>query len=508
MSIASETIWRRLAQSLKSMLETESPKAAAAPKVGSASVMRPPPRKSIEQAADALQEMLERDPSLKAKLHIISLCEYRDTVAEKWDRLADKVAIIVEQVIRRNIGSGNPFCRDGEDSWVLAFPHVPPEEARRRTLVIVEHLGRYLFGEQVAGRVRPVALATEVSVSDAVSGDGMLRSARIRDAVEETRAFVPCPSAVAPRCDPAPVPSADESMSGWQSLAPTEKAKDRSSDWEVMETKAPKPPAFIDADPNAIGALPPGAHLSLMWRPTWVAAGEAISAYGARIARMDRDGAEPIEGCRAYPEGDVKTALTLDRYVVSTAVRDIIAASRSGDAAMEQSSVIIPLSWYSLSSDQRGGVIIPLSNLTQATRNNRLVLEIFHVPDGTSTPELESVVSFAKSLCREVLVRTRMSARRSSLAADIGVSMVGLDLSELRPDERMDDDELLAALERVHEATTRDGIGCYLWGARHRRVVGGVVQNGFEMVNGPGLMKDIGRPAIVLPAPRARFIAA
>jgi len=86
--------------------------------------------------------------------------------------------------------------------------------------------------------------------------------------------------------------------------------------------------------------------------------------------------------------------------------------------------------------------------------------------------------------------------------------MAGLDLSELRPDERMDDERLLENLGRIQEATARDGIGCYLWSARHRRVVGGVVQSGFEMVNGPGLMKDIGHPAMVMPAPCARFNAA
>ena len=50
------------------------------------------------------------------------------------------------------------------------------------------------------------------------------------------------------------------------------------------------------------------------------------------------------------------------------------------------------------------------------------------------------------------------------------------------------------------------GARCYLWGARRRRVVGGVVRNGFEMVNGPGLMRDVGAPAGVVSAPRRRFL--
>ena len=36
-------------------------------------------------------------------------------------------------------------------------------------------------------------------------------------------------------------------------------------------------------------------------------------------------------------------------------------------------------------------------------------------------------------------------------------------------------------------------------------IVGEVVLNGFGMVNGPGLMKDVGRPTAIVPAPRRRF---
>ncbi len=492
MAGSSSSIWLRLAQSLRTIWdEDDAAHPAKTTKAGSRSD-KPKRAFSVESAADRLQQMLQRDPRLKAKLHIVSLVEFRDWVGDKWPRLAGKVALIVEQVIRRHVGQGNPFCQDGEDRWVIAFPELSPEEARERTLAVVEDLGRRLFGEQSGEGQRSMAVATEVSVADAVSAEGVLDVIHVDAAIRESRAFVSS-GVVA------------DSVNQWKPMERTEQSRREEPAWEVMEGQSAKAPAF---DPDMAVPLPPAARLSLVWRPTWVASGEAISAYGARVIRIDHEGAEALEGCRAYPPGDVAAALRLDRFVTSSAVRDIVAAMRSGDADRNQASVIIPLSWASLSSDQRGSVVIPFSELPQETRNTRLVVEVFGIPDGTTTPELESVVSFVRSLCREVLVRTRMSAKRSSLAAEIGVSMVGLDLSELRPDERMDDERLLETLSRVQEATAKDGIGCYLWSARHRRVVGGVVQSGFEMVNGPGLMKDIGRPAIVMPAPRARFIAA
>lgn len=495
MGASSTSIWLRLAQSLRSIWDEEEISRTSGPP-GKASGQPVSPRRafSVESAASRLEQMLQRDPSLRAKLHVISLVEFRDWVGDKWPRLSTKVGIIVEQVIRRHAGTGNPFCQDGEDRWVIAFPDMPPDEARRRSLAIVEDLGRHLFGDQSGEGQRPMAVAVEVAVEDAVSEDGELNSGRVVAAIDENRAFVPSPTV-------------SESINQWKPVERSAQAQREEPLWEVID--GPKSSKGVAFDPHQVPPLPGECRLSLVWRPTWVASGEAISAYGARVIRQDREGDEPMEGCRAYSADDMKGALRLDRFVASMAVRDILAAAR-GDAVGggDQASVIVPLSWASLASDQRGSVVVPFSDLTQQIRNTRLVVEIFGIPDGTTTPELESVVSYVHSLCREVLVRTRISAHRSSLAAEIGVSMVGLDLSELRPDERMDDEHLLETLGRVQEATARDGIGCYLWSARHRKVVGGVVQSGFGMVNGPGLMKDIGRPAIVLPAPRSRFLAA
>jgi hypothetical protein len=505
MSASKGSVWVRLAQSLRTLWDEDKPAPVAST---AGKVPRPTARSTVESAADWLEQMLARDPSIKAKLHVVSLSEYRESVGEKWSRLADKVSIIVDQVVRRNIGKGNTFCRDGEDCWILAFPELDIDDARRRTIAVVEELGRFLYGHQPAGgQERPVALAAEIIAADAVGEDGEFIQARLRSAVDEVRANLsvtglPYLPSVAVKTGPA----ANDPLKGWGALDRGPDLRKEDMQWETIEsTGVKKPAAYLD--PSIVGPIPPGAALALVWRPTWVAVGEAISAYSARVVRRDHEKGEPVEGCWAYPEGDVATAITLDRFVVNSAVRDIRNAARNAQEGMPQPSVILPLSWQSLSSEQRQGVVVALSDLTQETRNTRLVIEIFHIPDGTSTPELESVVSFVSGLCREVLIRTRLSSHRTSVAAEIGVSMIGLDLSELRPDEKMDDEQLLAVLARIQEETARDGIGCYLWSARRKRVVGGVVQGGFEMVNGPGLMKDIPRPAIVLPAPRARFAA-
>ena len=118
---------------------------------------------------------------------------------------------------------------------------------------------------------------------------------------------------------------------------------------------------------------------------------------------------------------------------------------------------------------------------------------------------MTEVVAAARPLCKAVAVRTRLSESRAKLAADCGAALIGVDLSQLSPGERTDDSALLGQLRRFREQAAGFGLGAYVWGARRRAVVVGAVQGGFALVNGPALMKDIAKPAKVLPAPKSRF---
>ena len=93
----------------------------------------------------------------------------------------------------------------------------------------------------------------------------------------------------------------------------------------------------------------------------------------------------------------------------------------------------------------------------------------------------------------------------AGLAVDCGASMIGIDLAELALSERTDDSHLIAALEGFQRSAEQARIGAYVWGVRRRNVVAQAVRVGFAMVNGAALMKDLARPAKVLPAPKARF---
>ncbi len=436
----------------------------------------------------ALQTVLdEQDGKFDTKLQVISLVEFREAVGDKWSRLAAKVLLIAEGVINLHIGAGNVFARQGEDCFVLLFRAVPHAEGRRRAVLIAQELGTRLVGDQFTGSEQPLALAAELSLAEALKPHGRLNLATLDRAVGEMRAIIA----------PPPSPTPPKAASAWTAVEPPARTRGRTDpDWRTMASAIAAGTARATTPP-----LPGDAALSLLWRPTWIANGEMIGAYRAQIQRIDQPGRPAYEGGHAYPPDDAASAMRLDRFCTGAVVREM----RASQAAGIGSVAIVPLHWASASSPQRLSVLAPLADLPEEVRAVRLIIDLFGVPDSVRDPELEAAISNLRPLCREVMLRVRLAQPRAINAAECGVGVIGIDLSDLPPAEHTDDDRLLDLLARLHQNADSAWLGVYAWGIRRRAVVTGVVQGGYAMINGPGLMKDLPRLAKVLPAPRSRF---
>lgn len=478
-------------QALRRIVRGREAKPARDGRAASGNAAQRPDRVGSRQLAfeQAVRKLSALSDGGAGRLRVVSLAEFKDAVGDKWPRLADKVAIVADNLIRRHIGPGNLYQRQDEDTFLLAFVTVSPDEARRRATAIAQDLSRFLLGERCIKGERPLAVAAHIHPRRALDKDGQVDYAALRSALAESRSFLDhlgdCPD--------------EDGLEGWQELKPEAPRRPVVTEWEPIVVPRQKPP---EEPWQGVGPLPATGKLSLLWRPTWVAEGEAISAYSARVVRVDGEDAPPLEGPLAYPGEDPATALRIDRFVVSAAVRDLRDVQGAG------ASVIIPVNWSSMARDRRGPVVAVLADLTEEMRHSRVMMEVFRIPDDAAEAEIEEVSGFLRKLCGDVLLRMRLSSPLVGQAGRLGATKVGLDLSELRPDERMNDDKLLETLERLQGSADYHGIGSYVWSARRRRVVGEVVQSGFEMVNGPGLMRDVGRPAVVVPAPRQRFALA
>ena len=444
-------------------------------------------------AIDAMAK--DQSGKFQVKLQIISLVEFREAVGDKWGRLADKVMMIAEGVIKQYLGEGNSSNRQGQDFFVLVFRACSQAEGRRRALLIAQELGTRLLGDQFVGMSVPLALAAEVTLADALNPDNSLNLEVIQAAIGEMRSLVAeeappqsSPPLVAP---PEPAARAVEEP-GWRKL---EVARPKRGSDDPAWTTMARPTVVQPAE--ATPPLPASAILSLLWRPTWVAEGEAISAYKAQIQRVDSAGAAPLEGALAYPAGGGASAPTLDRHAAAGAVREMKAA--------DGAALIVPLHWASLATRHRGQVVGCFADIPEATRARRVVIDLFGIPADVSPRDLTDTMRALRSISRQVVLRVRLGAPMAGLAVDCGASMIGIDLAELALSERTDDSHLIAALEGFQRSAEQARIGAYVWGVRRRNVVAQAVRVGFAMVNGAALMKDLARPAKVLPAPKARF---
>jgi len=450
----------------------------------------------------ALEGLLaEDDGQYQTKLHLISLVEFHEAVGDKWSRIAEKVMLIAEGVINLHLGAGNVFGRKGSDLFVLVFRSTPAAEARRRAVRIAQELGTRLVGSQFAGHDRPLALAAEISLGDALTGDGELNLEALAAAVTETRAVIaeqaPARGPIAPADDAAPRRAVDPKWAAMERAA----RENRDPNWQPVSVE--RAPADMAPGLDATPPLPGDAALSLVWRPTWMEEGEVIGAYRAQVLRVDQPGEPAYEGSRAYPTADGESIPKLDRFVAGAAVRGIKAAMTDGGSAR----MVVPLHWGSLGTTARMSVLGPFADIPEAIRTQNLIIDLFGLPANLAPVSLSEAVTAIRPLCREIMIRVPLTDPALNRAALAGVSMVTIDLAELPNADKTDDEHLLAALERLRREARAAGLAVCVWGVRRRRVVVGTVLGGFAMMNGPGLMKDLPRPAKVLPAPRSRFAA-
>jgi hypothetical protein len=436
----------------------------------------------------------------QARLHLISLVEFREAVGDKWAKVSEKVMLIAEGVINLHLGAGNVFGRKGTDLFVLVFRNTPAAEARRRAVRIAQDLGTRLVGSQFTGSDRPLALAAEISLGDALDADGELNLDALNAAVAETRAVIPEPAhpPIATAPDDGARRAADPR---WTAMEGNGRVQ-VDPDWRINQVERGRAGA---ADPGieVTPPMPGDAALSLVWRPTWMAEGEVIGAYRAQLLRVDQPGQPAYEGARAYPTQGGESVPVLDRFVAGATVRGVRAMAADGSNAR----VVVPLHWGSLGTTARLSVLAPLADIPEAARNRSLIIDLFGLPADLPSSALAEAIASIRPLCRDVMARVPLHGAPLARAAKAGAAMVSVDLAELPDADKTDDDHLLATLFRLRRDAEAAGLAACVWGVRRRKVVVGAVLGGFAMMNGPGLMKDLPRPAKVLPAPRSRFTA-
>lgn len=418
------------------------------------------------------------------KVHVVSLAGFRDAIGtDKWRKMADKVMMIAESAIHRNLGKGGVFGRRGEDMYVLVF-RLPPREALGRSQLIAKEVGERLLGSSrfsAEGLVHCV----EMSLDQALGADGQLNLSALSDAIGEVRA-----------AEEASADGAARREELRRSLQP--------SDWQPPEPErrifaGPKPiEALSDAVVDKVETSHGRYEIELL--PSWEAQGEALSAHLVQIVRQDNPEAPVLIGGKAYTGGQ-GVAFALDQLAANQSSRLLCQLA----AEQVRTTLVVPIHFSSLVTRQRMLITGIYADIPDGLRKLRLDLEVFGVPAEPTPSQLADVCSALKPLCRDVLLRLPSPHFAPGLAADARFDAIGLDIEEL-PDADQADAAVLRKLATVQQAAESVSLPTYAWHLRSRTAIRGAVRLGVGRINGPALMRAQARPRPTVPVPKAKFL--
>lgn len=258
----------------------------------------------------------------------------------------------------------------------------------------------------------------------------------------------------------------------------------KGADWleEQLELQAQ---AGLESDHH----LTPESNLTLVWTPTWVATKRAVGAFHAKVIRVDKEGAPPLEGAYAYAEAAPIESLTMDRFVATQAAYEL----KDLFFTRQKVGITVPFHWMSLAPRWRDCIRIPFESCPPQALRRQLKIEIFGLNQSVPPHVVSRLFEPLEKLNCTIMARLPLSAP-GMVKALKGVKAIGIDLAQLAPEEKTGDAELLARMERFRDVAHKHHMACYVWGIRRRPLITEVIKAGFSLVNGPGVMCDLAHP--------------
>ena len=438
-----------------------------------------------------------------ARLHILSLAEFRQAVDGKWGRLSQLTQVAVGAIARNHMNLQNDiFTQFDAEISLLVIPNVPRQQVRSRVAAIAKDVAGQLFGDAVIHGRRPQVILTNIPLNQALNAGGQLDNQAIHTAVDKAGALVsPPPPPATPQQEPLSAPCRATLASLMQ-----EKGSPLAALLNAPAT-AGTPDWFqsqIDAQTAAqqVTAMSGDSKLTLLWAPTWVTALGTIGAFHAHLVRSDNEAAPPLEGCHAYDNANPVEALTMDRFVATRTAQELKRIYFQG----QHTGLTMPIHWMSLSPRWRECVRMPIMECPENARRRLLKIEIFGLSSGVPARMFGYMFEPIQAMGCDVMVRLGLN-QLEMIPLLRSVKAVGVDLAELQGKERVGDTELFRRIDAFRKMARDHQLACYIWGARHRPLVQRVLTSGFSLINGPGVMCNLSHPAIERRNPAPKKVA-
>jgi len=491
------------------------------------------------------------------KLYILSLTEFHKALGDMWDKREAKIFLLTEAVLRDHVGLGNRWEQRSKEVYVMLFPTLSQMEAEARTFDIAEQLGLKIIGERFDGARRPHIRFAGVDPKDAVNDDGTLNIDALeqagrtgKSAGSETKGTSSGENykihargeTDEKQAQPNDEPSPDWRKKNHESIERPDKwknnphakqddqgnwhenehaAQEANLNWEKRhhQTAAPTDPnwkkgttetskkadddiQWISIDKKKTASNVPSAtskekqkpSYSLRFAPCWDRKAQSLSFYKS-ILRYENSEGVLLEGLKAYAGHKTDAQrLKIDLWVLQTSARSLNAMV----SKKITTPVFIPFHSSSLRMQPTDNLFKTLSKFSENLRKNYLILEI--MDDGRWTTEtMQALLALVKPLGFHIALSPNP---KNNFTAPLcsGINWVGLDLSNLNPENAISPEGLNSLYEETKEIDARS----FIFGISKRVQLSEMLDLGADLLSGPALVRSTEkiRPPFALPIER------
>ncbi|NBC32429.1 MAG: hypothetical protein GVY13_07110 [Alphaproteobacteria bacterium] len=440
-----------------------------------------------------LDEVLRSEPGLLAtKLHVITLRQFRESIGEEWDRLADRVGMIADGVVRRFLGPKNFFGRYSDDTFILSFSALSEAEGRRQAVLVANELMHRLIGERFAGAQ---ILVTEVDTEVLLDGEGGLSEALVEEALTEAEPVEMFSqrfgtgivhNLVEIDAGKAKAAADDLTAGTLDPRGPSGPAKKPDPVWvplvwppEVLKRRLPERSLAVKPGET----VPDG--IDILFRPTWTARWQMVDAYLALPRR--RGGGPPAAGDHALPRDATAGArANLDYALLYAALAELSAAVERGRTA----TFICPIRFGTLVPPYWATVPDVLRCFSDATRQRHLLIEVTHIPQAATAEHMMGLARMIRPLCRDILVRTDLARPRMEVMSAARPAAIGAAMPPGRTMGDADNHVISAFIAAAADQRV------YIWDIADRGVLQTATADpAVGYANGPALSEDMAESA-------------
>lgn len=315
-----------------------------------------------------------RDPTQAGSLHLLGLGSLHEKLGARWTDVAARVHALTGKLLDQHLSDQDAWFRHGEESYVVVFAHLGPDQARLVCAKVVEELQVLLLGHADTDSIKVLTAVHEIG------SDIVLVPASLTEMLAAARH------------------AAEGATQGGPALI--------------------RPTGFRDHLLARAG--PP----MVRYRPVWDVRKQVLSLYMARCCR-EREGRAPLWGyeCLDDPD-DVAGILELDLHVA----RDALETALELYDNRFRFFLSLPLHFESLAVTTRRQEVM---NTLRSIPRHLLPFMTYHlygVPAGVPGGRLSELVAAVKPFGRTVMLEQPAPGMGLAAAETAGVRVINMTL--------------------------------------------------------------------------------